>query len=70
MTRAASKPTAVTATAETPPQNTPAEDEAPASRPAVSPSPKNKNRAEELRKDPLIQKALEIFRGSIVDARG
>jgi DNA polymerase-3 subunit gamma/tau len=30
----------------------------------------SKQRADELRKDPLIQKALEIFRGNIVNARG
>jgi DNA polymerase-3 subunit gamma/tau len=39
----------------------------PASAPKSAPS---KDKIQDLRKDPLIQKALEIFRGSIVDARG
>jgi DNA polymerase-3 subunit gamma/tau len=37
---------------------------------ATKPASPSKDRIQDLRKDPLIQKALEIFRGSIVDARG
>ncbi len=43
----------------------------PASAPlAAKPAPLSKDRVQDLRKDPLIQKALEVFRGNIVDARG
>jgi DNA polymerase-3 subunit gamma/tau len=55
---------------ENPPAPTPARTEsAPAPSAPVPPSPRKSVGAEEFKNDPLIQKALEIFKGQIVEVR-